>query len=279
MVRFLRTWQGIALIIAILAAAGGGAFWWLTRPPPVVDPLVALKQRGTIAIGARIGAAAFSALDEHRDFVGYEPDIARALAGALGVKARLVAVDDSNALDFLRRGVVDFIILPRGLDPRDPLIRSIEPGYFASGFNAVALREEALKDWNDLKGQSVCGLQTSAPAKQIIEELGGSYIGFADRDTALQALTAERCSAFINDEVALSDALKDDVDHRFTMAFDTIDVAPWTVAVRSADVALGDFIAKQLIEFHRTGFLIERANTWRLQPNPFLESLRQAYKL
>jgi polar amino acid transport system substrate-binding protein len=245
----------------------------------VVDPLAAWKQKGTIVVGVRIAAAPFSTLDENHNFVGYEPDIARAVAAALGVKARFVAVDDSNAHDFLKRGVVDFLILPRGgIEPHDPMIRYIQPGYFASGFNAVALREGSLKAWEDLKGQPVCGLQTSVPAKQIIEELGGSFIGFADRNTALQALTAERCSAFISDEVALREALKNDVDHRFTMAFGTIDVAPWTIAVRSADIALGDFIGDRLADFHRTGFLIKQAGVWKLPSNPYLESMHQNYK-
>ena len=278
MVRFVRSWQGIALIVTLLAAMAGG-LWWLMRPPPVVDPLTVFKQKGTIVVGARVGAAPFSTLDENHNFVGYEPDIAKAIASVLGVKARFVAVDDSNALDFLKRGLIDFSILPRGgVEPRDPIIRYVQPGYFASGFNAVTLRDEPLKDWENLKGQPVCGLQANAPAKQIIEELGGSFIGFADRNSALQALTAERCSAFISDEVALRETLKDDVDHRFTMAFGTIDVAPWTIAVRAGDAALGDFIGKRLADFHRSGFLIKRADVWQLPANPYLETMHQNYK-
>jgi len=266
------------LLVVVLIAAGGGAAWWLTRPPPVVDPLAPYKQRGVIAVGVRLSAAPFSSMDDHHVIVGYEPDIAAALASALGVKAKLVAVDNTNALDFLRRGVVDLLIVPRpGADLRDPTIRLIEPGYYASGFNAVVLRGKALHAWEDLKGQPVCGLDANAPAQQIIEELGGNYIAFADRATALEALTAERCVAFVSDEVGLAESLKDDVDRRFTMALDTIDVTPWTIAVRAADTALGDFVAQKLADYHRTGFLMERASTWQLPANPYLAAMRQYY--
>jgi polar amino acid transport system substrate-binding protein len=217
-------------------------------------------------------------MDSHHIVVGYEPDIAMALASALGVKAKLVAIDDSNALDFLRRGVIDLLIVPRtDADLRDPTIRLVEPGYYASGFNAVAMRGQALHAWEDLKGQAVCGLEANAPSQRIIEELGASYIAFPDRATALEALMAERCVAFVSDEVGLAEALKDDSEHRFTMVFDTIDVTPWTAAVRAADTALGDFVASKLTEYHRDGFLIERASTWQLPANPYLAAMRQYY--
>lgn len=276
--QFFRSWQGIVLLVILLIAAGGGAAWWLTRPPPPVDPLAALKHKGEVAIGVRVGAAPFSALDSQKEIVGYEPDIARALAAALGVRAKLVALDDSNGADLLRRKVVDFLIIPRAnVSLKDPSIRLIQPGYYASGFNAVALRGGSLRKWEDLKGQAVCGLKANAPASQIAEELGANYIAFPDRATAIEALQAERCVAFLSDEVSLAETLKDDVDRHFTMVFDTIDVTPWTVAVRAEDAALGDFIAGKLAEYHRTGFLLQRAATWQLPANPYLAAMRQFY--
>lgn len=276
--QFLRSWQGIVLLVVVLIAAGGGGAWWLTRPPPTVDPLSVFKQRGLIAVGVRIGAAPFSAMDSHQTIVGYEPDIATALASALGAKPKFVALDDTNGADLLRRKVVDFLIIPRAnINPKDPGIRLIEPGYYASGFNAVALRGGELHKWEDLKGQPVCGLEANAPASRIVEELGGNFIAFPDRATAFEALLAERCVAFVSDEVSLAEALKDDVDRRFSMVFDTIDVTPWTIAVRAEDVALGDFIAGKLAEYHRSGFLLERATTWQLPANPYLAAMRQFY--
>lgn len=276
--QFFRSWQGIVLLVLVLITAGGGAAWWLTRPPPVPDPLSAFKQRGVIAVGVRIGAAPFSAIDKQHAIVGYEPDIAAALASSLGVKAKLVSIDDTNGADLLHRKVVDFLIIPRAkINLKDVGIRLIEPGYYASGFNAVALRGGALHKWEDLKGQAVCGLEANEPASQIVEELDGDYIAFPDRATAFEALLAERCVAFVSDEVSLAEALKDDVDQRFSMVFDTIDVTPWTIAVRAEDQALGDFIAGKLADYHRSGFLLERAATWHLPANPYLAAMRQFY--
>jgi polar amino acid transport system substrate-binding protein len=240
--------------------------------------LSAFKQKGVIAAGVRIGAAPFSAMDSQRAIVGYEPDIAKALAAALGAKAKLVAVDSTNGADLLRRKVVDVLIIPRAnINLKDSSIRLLEPGYYASGFNAVALRGSDLHKWEDLKGQAVCGLEANAAALQIAEELGANYIAFPDRATAFEALLAERCVAFLSDEVSLAEALKDDVDRRFTMVFDTIDVTPWTITVRAEDTALGDFIAGKLAEFHRSGFLLQRAATWQLPANPYLAAMRQFY--
>ena len=91
-------------------------------------------------------------------------------------------------------------------------------------------------------------------------------------------MAAERCAAFVSDEVALTDALKDDVDKRYTIAFDTIDVTPWTITIKATDVGLAAVLSARLIDYHRTGFLIGRAKTWALPPSPYLAAMHQYYK-
>jgi polar amino acid transport system substrate-binding protein len=278
MMGFLRSRLGIAVVAAVLlAAAGGGAAWWFFRPPTMIDTLTALRARGKIMIGVRADAPPFSAMNDNKTFVGFEPDIGKAIAAAIGVQAQFVSVDYGNAIDYLKRNVVDFVILPHAEDKSDPAIKSIEPGYFASGFNAVSLRESGLTKWEDLKGQAVCGLRSNTAAEQIVSELGGNYIGFTDSNSAIQAVAADRCRAFVNDEMALSDVIDSDVDKRYALAFDTIDPAPWTIAVRAADASLAEFVTHEIVEYHRKGFLIAQAQVWGLKPNPYLDSMKQAY--
>jgi polar amino acid transport system substrate-binding protein len=273
--RLLRSWVGVALIV-VLACIVGGGLWLFYRQPPA-HSLAALRSDGVIAVGVRVGVAPFSFLDKDKRFSGFEPDIARALAKAMGVKPKFVAVDSTNALGYLKQGVVDMVLLPRGgPDEHDPAIRSIDPGYYASGLNVLALKDEAPKSWNDLKGEPVCGLQSAQATRQVVDELGGNFLPFADEKTALQALSAERCVAFISDEVALAAALHTSSNEsHLVMPFDTIDVTPWTVAVRTDDKALGDFVHQKLVAYHKSGFLIQQAKTWNLPESPYLEVTHQ----
>jgi polar amino acid transport system substrate-binding protein len=276
--RFALSWRTGLALFAVLALIGGGALWWLSRPVAPKDALEALKARGVVNIGVRADAPPFSVLDGSRIYVGYEPDIGRALASSLGVHPTFVTVDASTAPKLLENGAVDFIIAPHnGLAGRNGAIQSIEPGYFASGLIAITLSVHPLLDWDDLRGTSVCGLDGGTPAARTVEELGGQYIGFADVPTGLKALAAERCRAFVGDEIVLEAATAGDLEHQFATALEAIDPAPWMITVRAGDAVLGDAIGVQLAAWHRSGFFIRRARAWHLPETPYLGAMQSYY--
>jgi polar amino acid transport system substrate-binding protein len=276
--RFALSWRAGLALLAVLALIGGGALWWLSKPAAPKDALEALKARGFVNIGVRADAPPFSALDGSRIFSGYEPDIGRALASSLGVQPRFVLVDAQTAAKLLGNRAVDFIIAPHnGLGRGGGAIRSIEPGYFASGLIAITLSVHPLLDWDDLRGASVCGLESGTPAARTVQELGGQYIGFADVPTGLKALAAERCRAFVGDEIVLGAATAGDLEHQYVTALEAIDPAPWVVTVRAGDPALGDAIGVQLAAWHRSGFLIRSARAWHLPESPYLGAMRSYY--
>jgi polar amino acid transport system substrate-binding protein len=276
--RFFLSWRTGLALIAVLAVVGGGLAWWLTRPGEPKGALETLKARGAINIGVRAHSPPFSAVNGPGSFIGFEPEIARALASALGVRPHFVAIEPATAADSLQRGLVDVVFLPRGsLNMRSGTLRALEPGYFASGFNAVTLTGSTLTNWDDLKDLTICGLGGAGSAQRMVEELGGHYIAFEDMTAGLQALAAERCKAFVNDEVALSDVMKADAGHRYSMPLETLDLMPWTLTVRASDTQLADALAHQLAEWHKSGFLIERATNWHLPESHYLEAMRAYY--
>lgn len=265
-------------LVAALAVLVAGIIWWQGKPAAPQDALAQIKARGTIAIGLRPDAPPFSGLDAAKNFVGYEPDIGRALAASLGVQAKFVPVDAQSAAKLLSNGAVDVAIVPRdGLDAKTAGLRNIEPGYFASGLTAVASSQRPLGTWEELKGERVCGLDGVAPASRTIKELGAEFVGFPDVATGLKALAAERCRAFVGDEVVLSSATSGDPENQFSHSLDTIDLAPWMITVRAGDTALGDAIATEVAHLHKSGFLQERAQAWHLPESPYLASMRGLY--
>ncbi|MFO1186389.1 MAG: transporter substrate-binding domain-containing protein [Alphaproteobacteria bacterium] len=265
---------GLVVLVGLVAAL----FWWQSRPAPPKDPLAAIKARGAITIGVRPDAPPFSGLDAAKNFVGYEPDIGRALAASLGVQAKFVPVDVQSASKLLLTGAIDVAIVPRnGLDQRNNGLRNIEPGYYASGLTAVAVSQRPLSTWEELKGERVCGLDAGTPASRTVKELGGEFVGFPDVATGLKALAAERCRAFVGDEVVLATATSGDPEHQFSRSLETIDLSPWMIGVRAADQALGDALAAELVARHRSGYFEERALAWRVPESPYLEAMRQFY--
>ena len=102
----------------------------------------------------------FGFRDTNGAIVGFEPDLARDVAGRLGVRLELEPVVSSNRMQFLQQGKIDLMIATMNDKPdRRLVVGIIEPLYYSSGVNVLGNKKVALKNWEQLKGQKVCGIR------------------------------------------------------------------------------------------------------------------------
>ena len=113
-------------------------------------------------VGVKEDYAPFGFRDAEGTLVGYDVDVARGFAEAIGVDVELVPVTSANRLQKVGRGEIDIVAATMGdTRSRRELVTMIEPQYYGDGAN-VLLRDSAkIGTWADLRGQTVCGLQGS----------------------------------------------------------------------------------------------------------------------
>jgi len=262
-------------LLAVIAAIAAAAL------PAAAQTLDKIKQRGVLSVGSKADYKPFGFRDPSGAIVGFEPDIARLVADKLGVKLELEPVVSSNRMQFLQQGKIDLMIATMNDKPdRRQLVGIIEPLYYASGVNVLANKKANLKSWEQLKDQKVCGIQGAWYNKPVAEKYGADIVAFKGTAEAETALTQGNCIGWVYDDTFFADRLSDPKWADYEMPLESILVEPWGLAVKleERDGPWGQFMAKTVTDWHRTGKLIEYEKKWKIPPSAFLKKMHEEAK-
>src|SRR5712675_1682961 len=181
--------QGICMKKLFLSAAAAAIGLVVVAAPAAAQTLEKIKQRGTLIVGSKADYKPFGCRDPSGAIVGFEPDIARLVAEKLGVKLEIEPVVSSNRMQFLQQGKIDLMIATMNDKPdRRLVVGIIEPLYYSSGVNVLGNKKAALKNWEQLKGQNICGIQGAWYNKPIAEKYGAEIVAFKGQTEAEVAL-------------------------------------------------------------------------------------------
>jgi polar amino acid transport system substrate-binding protein len=253
----------------------------LAVAPASAQTLDKIKQRGTLIVGSKADYKPFGFRDPSGAIVGFEPDIAREVAKALGVKLQLEPVVSSNRMQFLQQGKIDLMIATMNDKPdRRKIVGIIDPLYYASGVNVLSNKKAKLKNWEQLKGQKICGIQGAWYNKPVAEKYGADIVAFKGQTEAETALLQGNCIGWVYDDTAFAERLADPKWKDFEMSLPTILEEPWGVAVKleERDGPWGKFMSKLVADWHKSGKLIELEAKWKIPASSFLKKMHEEYK-
>lgn len=233
-----------------------------------------IRERGEIAIGVKADMAPFGSLDETGQPVGFEIDIARKIADTLGVRLRLTVVTTENRFQRLEQGLVDLIVATvSDTEERRHLATAIEPNYYGGGVNVILRPEETARDWQDLRGRTVCALQGAYFNRTMSQRyLLNLMLYRSVRDAAL-AVQDRRCVGFLYTDLAINNYLHQPEWAGFRAPFNSALVIPWSINIGRRekggefDILVGDIVAA----WHREGWLMQLERKWNITPSKFLQ--------
>jgi polar amino acid transport system substrate-binding protein len=263
------------IVIAAIAAISGVA---LTAAPLHAQTLDKIKQRGLLVVGTKADYKPFGFRDPSGAIVGFEPDLAKDVADRLGVKLEVEPVVSANRMQFLQQGKIDLMLATMNVtDERKKAVGIVEPSYYASGVNVLVNRKIALKRWEQLKDQKICGIQGAFFNKYVAETYGAEIVAFRGQSEAETALQQGNCIAWLYDDTAFQERLADPKWAAFEMPLETILTEPWGAAVKldERDGPWGQFVAKTIADWHRSGKLIDIEKKWSISPSAFLKKMRE----
>src|SRR5438105_5836219 len=140
------------------------------------DHLQEIKRRGVLRWGADAeGGAPYVFPDPQRpnQLIGFECELAEALAKRLGVRAELVQNQWDQLIPALERGNFDIILNGLELTTDNQQRIAMSKPYFVYTQQIVTRKETAgLDQVNDLKGKPV-GVLSSSVAQRLLQEMGG----------------------------------------------------------------------------------------------------------
>lgn len=242
------------------------------------DILDEIQERGELVVGVKADYRPYGYLNEAGEIVGIEPELAQDVADRLGVDLKLVAVVASNRMEFLNQGRTDLMIATMtDTAERRGVVDILDPDYYSSGTNIISRTASNFEEWNDLAGVPVCGVQGAFYNRKMTEEFGAEIVGFTGTSEALNALAQGRCAAFVYDDSFLASRLQEPEWADYEMALDTIDDAPWGVAVPNGEEQFARFVSGIVVDWHVTGRIVELEQEFGLEPTPFTNRMHKLF--
>lgn len=205
------------------------------------DHLKAIRARGVLLWGADAeGGAPYVYPDPQKPdrLIGFEVDLADALAAKLGVKAKLVQNQWDQLIPALERGNFDIILNGLEITPENQQRIAMSLPYFVYAQQIVTRRDtEGLTRMEDLKGKPV-GVLSASVAQRLLESPGrGDLLRiYPGNVESLRDLKARRIEAALMDlPIALHYAKQ---DPELKLSGPSFAPGYYGIGVRRQDVSL-----------------------------------------
>ena len=241
-----------------------------------------IKQRGQVTIGVILSGPPFGTINPATQKPeGFNVDLAQAVATGLGVKLDAVQVQPSNRVQFLQSGKVDVLIANMSWTQERSEILDFAPTPFEEIGGALLTRKGgSFKQWDDVRGKTVCVSQGSNYTKPLIEEYGAKIKAFRGQPESLLALRGGGCDAAVHVSPTLRLMVatgSDWKDYELPLAQDLIP-SPQVIWVRKGENDASAAIDRIIQQWHRSGWLIETVKKNGLSPSQSLFELQAKYR-
>ena len=223
------------------------------------DLLARIQEKGEIIVATEGTWSPWTYHNEDDELVGFDVEVAEAIAAKLGVKATFAEVAwdgifaglDSERYDIAANGVEVIESRAEKYDFTDP---------YAYIRTAIIVRgdNDSITCFEDLDGKTTANTLASTYAL-LAESYGATAMGVDDLNQTIELLLAGRVDATLNAEVSLYDYMKEHPDANVKMAALSDDASLVSIPVRKGDdsATLLAAINQAIAELHDEGVISE----------------------
>lgn len=198
--------RGVAAALVL-----GAAMLAVQAPARAADLLDSVKAKGVLRIALEGTYPPFNFRDAKTgQLAGYDVDVAKLVAGKLGVKPDFVTTEWTAILAGLGAGKYDVIVSQVGITPQREQAFAFSVPYTYSAPQLIVRRNEtaSYKSLNDLKGRKVGVGQGSVFEQQVRAVPGIEVRSYPAAPENLQDLAFGRIDVALNDSLMVSYLLK-----------------------------------------------------------------------
>lgn len=199
MKKFALLLMVITVLVIVLSACG---------PAQTESTYDKVMEAGVVRVGTRNDNPPLSYVDDTGAWVGFDVDLANALAEEMGVELELVQVDGTTRISFLQEGRVDMSVASMNHTRQRDEAVDFSITYFWDN-QSFLVREGTYNSINELMGQTVAANAGSSaiPSWQAYSaENGGpepEFVEFTDKVAAVQALRDGAVEGYTEDNITL----------------------------------------------------------------------------
>ena len=234
---------------------------------PVIDRIL---QRGELAVGMTGNMPPLNMTSKEGELIGYEVDLARAMAKAMGVRAKLVVMPFADLLPALQSGKIDLILSNMTITPGRNLKVAFVGPYFTSGkafltkIKTIAMAEEAEDiDGKKTKLVALKGSTSQAFVEEAIPD--ATLIPANDYDEAVKMVLEDKVHAMVADYPICVVSVFRYPNQGLLSVVTTLTYEPIGVGVPAGDPLLVNWVENFMGIAEETGLLQELKENWLLK--------------
>lgn len=196
------------------------------------DQLAQIKEKGEIVVAMEGTWSPWTYHDENDELVGYDVEVAKAIAEKLGVKATFVEGEWDGLFAGLDAGRYDIVV--NGVDITDERSEKYdftEPYAYNRTAIIVTKDNDEIQSFEDLDGKNTANTISSTYA-ELAESYGATVTGVDDLNQTFELLLSGRIDATLNAELTYYDYLKAHPDANVKIAALTDNASEVAIPLR-----------------------------------------------
>jgi glutamate transport system substrate-binding protein len=246
----LRTAATAAALALALTGCGGDDGEDLATDTPSAKPTFAagttmarIQTAGTLKVGTKFDQPLYGEKALSGDVEGFDVEIAKIVAGALGVKPDFQEAVSKNREPFLQNGTVDIVTATYTINDKRKKVVDFAGPYYVTGQSLMVKKDEkAITGKDALAGKTVCSVEGSTPAERIKTEAPqAKVILFDTYGKCAEAVKNGQADAVTTDEAILLGLVSKSPDD-FKVVGEPFSEEPYGIGLKKGDQAFRDFL-------------------------------------
>jgi polar amino acid transport system substrate-binding protein len=234
---------------------------------PVIDRIL---QRGELVVGMAGSMPPLNMTTKEGEVIGYEVDLARAMAAAMGVRAKLEVIPFAELLPALQSGKIDLILSNMTITPGRNLKVAFVGPYFTSGkafmtkIKTIAMAGKA--DDIDAKKTKLVALKGST-SQAFVEKYipDATLVTATDYDEAVDMVLQDKVHAMVADYPICVVSIFRYPNQGLLSVITTLTYEPIGVGVPAGDALLVNWVENFMGIAEQTGLLEGLKEKWLLR--------------
>lgn len=216
-----------------------------------------IKENGYITFATEGTYAPYSFHDDNDELVGFDVEVAKAIADKLGVEAKFTETQWDGIIAGLDAEKYDAIANQVSItEEREEKYLFSTPYTYVYGAVIVNGDNTDINSFEDLDGKDVALTVTSNWA-EVAESYGGSIVSTSGFSESIQLVIQGRADATVNDNVTYLDFKANQPDANVKIVATSDDATESAILLRKDDTDLQEAINKALDELRSEGTLAD----------------------
>ncbi|MDP3712343.1 MAG: glutamate ABC transporter substrate-binding protein [Mycobacteriales bacterium] len=203
-----------------------------------------IQKAGVLKVGTKFDQPLYGEKQINGDITGFDVEIAKIVAKAIGVKAEFQEAVSKNREPFIKAGTVDIVVATYTINDKRKLEVSFAGPYYQTGQSILVKDDNTdITKKEDLAGKRVCSVEGSTPAENVKKLVPTAKLTLlAAYGECVEGMKNDQIDAVTTDEAILLGLVSKNTDFKMKVVGEQFSEEPYGIGLAKDDKAFRDFI-------------------------------------